>query len=137
MKPWERFGAHSQQAVPTPQPQKSNLKPWEIYAAQSQQGQSRTATNPKTGERLTLKDGKWTPLATEKPRTATNPQTGERIQLVNGKWEPFQSTRQAGTNNNLTPEYYDRLGIPQGTSRDEVRSILQQRQNEAQSISPP
>ena len=46
------------------------------------------ATNPKTGQKITFKNGSWT-----KPnKTAANPKTGERIELVEGQWKPIKTT---------------------------------------------
>jgi len=41
-----------------------------------------TATNPQTGERIALINGRWVPFS----QTATNPQTGQKAFLVNGQW---------------------------------------------------
>jgi hypothetical protein len=42
----------------------------------------KTATNPDTGEKIALIDGKWVPIE----KTATNPDTGEKAVLINGNW---------------------------------------------------
>jgi hypothetical protein len=41
-----------------------------------------TATNPKTGERVALINGRWVPYT----QSATNPKTGVKAFLVNGQW---------------------------------------------------
>lgn len=41
-----------------------------------------TATNPKTGERVALINGRWVPYT----QSATNPKTGAKAFLVNGQW---------------------------------------------------
>ena len=64
-----------------------------------------TATNPKTGERLELVDGKWQPLKSDEVKTATNHATGERLKLVNGSWEPFEEDK---------PSIGDRVGAAAG-----------------------
>jgi hypothetical protein len=48
-----------------------------------------TATNPETGEKIALIDGKWTPIQ----GTATNPETGERLALANGSWQRVTGSR--------------------------------------------
>jgi hypothetical protein len=41
-----------------------------------------TATNPQTGERVALINGRWVPYT----QSATNPKTGDKAFLVNGQW---------------------------------------------------
>ena len=43
-----------------------------------------TATNPKTGEKVALIDGRWVPIT----QTASNPKTGERVGLAGDQWIP-------------------------------------------------
>jgi hypothetical protein len=43
-----------------------------------------TATNPETGEKVALIDGRWVPIT----QTASNPETGERVGLVGNQWVP-------------------------------------------------
>jgi len=56
--------------------------------------EGQTATNPKTGEVLTFKNGSWSNNEnTTKPnKTATNPDTGETVELVEGQWKPIETT---------------------------------------------
>ena len=82
------------------------------------QGQARTATNPQTGERLTLKDGKWTPLEVQKPRTATNPKTGEQAsqqpaQAPSGPWTKYAPQSQ---------EFTKELAILESDRQSKVKS---------------
>lgn len=46
---------------------------------------SQTATNPETGERFVLVNGRWVPMT----QTATNPDTGERFGLAGNQWVPI------------------------------------------------
>ena len=73
--PWEKY---QKQDVPAE-------GPWNKYAKPD--GDSPTATNPKTGERLELRDGKWEPLSSGEVKTATNPTTGEKLHFIDGKWQ--------------------------------------------------
>jgi hypothetical protein len=43
-----------------------------------------TATNPETGEKVALIDGRWVPIT----QTASNPETGERVGLAGNQWVP-------------------------------------------------